>query len=458
MNKPVLYSLLLLIGIITVKLHPQHEADPADKRQNLVYHLDIEGAIGPSDAEYFKQGLEEAVKNKVSTLLLTLNTPGGLVSSMRDINSAILNSEIPVVTYVYPEGARAASAGTYMLYASHIAAMAPTTSLGAATPVQIKGSVSNRVSPFSQSTEKKEKGKQNAPSNEESLRKKQLNDSIAYIRSLAEKRGRNADWAEAAVREAETLTAGQALKKNVITLVAVDIDDLLKQINGTKTTVKSEPVTIETENAEIIKYEKDLRTQFLDIITDPNLAYIFMLIGIYGLIFEFSNPGIGLAGIAGGISLIIAMYSLQMLPVNFAGLALILFGITLMSAEAFTPSFGILGLGGVVALVFGSIILFDTESPQFRVAWYIIAAVAAASFGFLVLTLGMLIRARKSKPFNDDSNMIGRIATVTDNGYVKIAGELWRAEPADDVELIKGDHVTIDRVDGLTVHVTKNED
>lgn len=338
--------LLALVLLGSVSELPAQDAAKA-------YLLEINGAIGPATSDYFTRGLAKAEKAQAELVVLRMDTPGGLDTSMRAINKAILSSSIPVVTYVAPDGARAASAGTYILYASHIAAMAPATNLGAATPVRIGG-----IPGTGDKDGKKDKGKD---SNQDAMGRKAVNDAKAYIRGLAQKRGRNVAWAEKAVEKAESLSAKEALKLNVINLIATDIPDLMAQLNEYKVEVLNKEVILKTEGIEILALKPDWRNRLLNTVSNPNIAYILLLIGIYGLIFEFANPGFVVPGVVGAICLLLGLYALHVLPVSFAGAALLLLGIALMVAEAFVPSFGALGIGGVVAFVFGSLMLIDTE-------------------------------------------------------------------------------------------------
>jgi len=323
-----------------------------------VFVLELDGAIGPGVGDYLTRGIEQAqqASPRPELILLTMNTPGGLSATLRIINQAILASKIPLACFVYPAGARAASAGTYILYACHVAAMSPATTLGAATPVSIGGS---------QPPATDDKQTDPKPS---AMEKKVLNDAIAYIRGLAQLRGRNAEWAELAVSEAATLTAQEALAENVIDLVADSLADLLAQLHGRVIEIDGEELTLNTASAPLQVHGPDWRNRFIAVITDPNVAYILLLLGIYGILLEFYSPGLGVAGVIGGISLLLALYAFQLLPVNFAGVALMLLGIALLVVEAMAPSFGVFGIGGVVAFVIGSIFLLDTDFEAFRIA------------------------------------------------------------------------------------------
>jgi membrane-bound serine protease (ClpP class) len=403
-----------------------------------VVELRIEGAIGPASADYVVRGLARAVDEGAQLLVLSIDTPGGLDTSMRDMVKAILASPIPVASYVAPSGARAASAGTYILYASHIAAMAPGTNLGAATPVQI-GGMPSPPSPNKPATSKGDEAAEplrkaeNPAAPTDALGKKQINDAAAYIRGLAQMRGRNAEWAEQAVREAVSLSADEALQLKVVDYLANDLADLLTQLHGKSFTAAGVAVTLNTENAALVSRAPDWRTQLLAVITNPSVALTLMMIGIYGLFFEFSSPGTGVGGVLGGICLILALYSLQLLPVNYAGVALILLGIAFIAAEAFLPSFGVLGIGGIVAFSFGALILIDTDVPGFGIPLALILTLALTSALLIFAILSMAIRARRSALVGGDAELVGSLvrvdAVAADNaqgGWVRLQGEAWQ--------------------------------
>lgn len=410
--------------------------------------LEIDGPIGPATSEYVERSLSEAHERDVALVVLRLDTPGGLDTSMRTIIQAILASRVPVVGYVAPSGARAASAGTYILYASHVAAMAPGTNLGAATPVQVGGSFPELPAP----EDSEEGGKPEQPTIED----KAISDSVAYIRSLAQLRGRNVDWAEKAVREAASLSATDALTENVIDMIAVDMSDLMSQLNGRSVAVATGEVTLATRDVALEPLEPDWRTRFLSIITNPNVAYILMLIGVYGLILEFYNPGILVAGITGTICLLLALYAFQLLPVNYAGLALIGLGIALIVAEAFDPSFGVLGIGGVAAFILGSVILFEGDTPGMEVSLVLIGSLATVGAGLLIFAMMMLMRARQREIVTGPEEMITSQAEVIDwdhkKGHVRVHGEVWKA--LSDEELTPGQLVSVSTLDGLTLRVS----
>ena len=427
--------------------------------------LEVKGGIGPATRDYVLNGIEYARETGAEIVLLEMDTPGGLDSAMRDIIKGILGSSVPVVTYVSPSGSRAASAGTYVLYASHVAAMAPATTLGAATPVQIGGGA---PSPPIPGGEQDEEGDQTADAEDAdapeddspelsgtAMERKAVNDAAAYIRGLAELRGRNAEWAERAVREAVSLTAEAALEKNVIDVIAVNVPELMEAINGMPVTLGNKAVDISTDNLMVEIYEPDWRTRLLMVITDPNIAYLLMLVGVYGLMLEGYNPGAFVPGIVGAICLLLALFAFQLLPVNYAGLGLIALGIALMIAEAFAPSFGALGLGGIVAFVFGSVILMDTDVPGFSISRALIATVAAVG-GMLLLALVLfLIRSRRRRVTSGAAGMLGETAEVLENfsttGAVLVRGERWRAKASRPVA--KGQVVRVTDFTGLVLKV-----
>jgi membrane-bound serine protease (ClpP class) len=414
--------------------------------------IDVEGAIGPATADHMIRGLEDAQAASAELVILRIDTPGGLDTAMRDMIKALLASPMPVIAYVAPSGARAASAGTYLLYASHLAAMAPGTNLGAATPVQIGKPGLPRL-PADESN-----GDEPVPQPATPMEHKIVNDAVAYIQSLAQLRGRNAEWAEKAVREGSSLSAEDALRAGVIEIIAPSIADLLKQADGLELKVGETSQTLATGGLAIHSHQVDWRSEFLAVITDPNVAYILMLVGIYGLLIEFYNPGIGLPGVMGAICLLLALYAFQALPISYAGLGLILLGVALMTAEAFAPSFGILGLGGIVAFVMGSIMLMDTQLPAYQIALPMILGFAVVSAGILVFAMGMIIRARRAEVVTGLDHLYGAPAEVElvegGNAWVRLDGELWAARCAD--ELVEHDRVTVQSIDGLTLCVLKD--
>ena len=415
--------------------------------------ITLEGAISPASADYAVRGIAKAADAGAALVVLKLDTPGGLDKAMRSIIKAILASKVPVATYVAPDGARAASAGTYILYASHFAAMAPATNLGAATPVAIGigGGEADKPAP----TGAKDKG---PPGNRDSMRSKQVNDAAAYIRSLAEMRGRNAAWGERAVREAVSLSAAEARKLKVIDVVASDIPDLLKQLHGRKFTAAGAASTLTTADASVNAVEPDWRTQLLMVITDPSIAVILMMIGIYGLIFEFMNPGFVLPGVAGGICLLIGLYALQLLPINYAGVALILLGLAFIVAEAFVPSFGALGLGGIAALAIGMVILIDPETaPGFDIPLPFIVGFTLMMGTAVFATAYLAVRARRQPVVSGREDMQGADGVILGDfegeGWARVKGEMWRVKSA--VPLKEGERVRVVGIAGLTLTVEK---
>ncbi len=419
-------------------------AGPA--RAGDAWQIDVQGAIGPAMADHVVRSLVQAEDAGAELVILRIDTPGGLDLAMRRMIKAILAANIPVVGYVAPSGARAASAGTYLMYATHVAAMAPGTNLGAATPVQI---ATPGLPGGDKSGEEKSGGS--------AMEHKIVNDAVAYIRSLAQLRGRNGDWAETAVREGASLSAKDALADNVVDLLASSREDLLAQLDGREVTLGDTQVTLHTKGIAVHEQAMDWRSRFLAVITDPNVAYLLMLVGVYGLILEFYNPGVGVPGIAGAVCLLLALYAFQVLPVSYAGLALIALGIGLMVAEATVPSFGALGLGGVIAFVVGSVMLMDSELPAYQIAIPLIAGLTLCSVGLLSMVLGMVLRARRSALVTGIEHLVGSVAEVEvmrgGQPYVRLDGELWLARS--DQPLGPHDTVTVDAFEGLVLKVSK---
>ncbi|MBI3042025.1 MAG: nodulation protein NfeD [Betaproteobacteria bacterium] len=415
------------------------------------------GAIGPASAEYLHRGLEKAAELKAQLVILRMDTPGGLDTSMRAIIKDILASPVPIATFVAPNGARAASAGTYILYASHIAAMAPATNLGAATPVAI-GDAGESGEPQPKRKSAKGEDAQRDPgtsSTRQTLTRKQVNDAAAFIRGLAQLRGRNADWADKAVREAVSLSAQEALEIKVIDAVAEDVPQLLRQLDGRKVSVLGRESPLATARAEIVEYQPDWRTRLLGTITDPSIAYVLLLIGIYGLLLEFYNPGFVAPGVIGGISLLVALFAFHLLPVSYTGVALILLGIGLFVAEYFVAGFGVLGLGGIVAFAIGSVMLIDTEAPGFSIPLPLVIAATATSALFLLATLHLALRARRRPVVSGREHLLGATGEVVEEGggetYARVHGEIWKVRSDGPLQL--GQSVRVTGMDGLELAV-----
>lgn len=465
-------ALLLMITALTA-LMSRDASGETDSRGRSALILTIDGAIGPATMDYVVRGIRRAEVQGAELLVLQIDTPGGLMESMRTIIKAILAAEVPVVSYVAPSGARAASAGTYILYGSHVAAMAPATHLGSATPVQMGGlpgatdpAPEPESNPNPDPNPNPDAGPESGPGAAEdnkrrgstAMERKVLEDAVSYIRGLAERHGRNADWAEMAVREAVNLGAEQALAQNVIDVVATSLSDLMIQLDGRVVQLASGERTLQTRGLELEHLEADWRTRLLAVITDPNVAYFLMIIGFYGILFELSNPGAIVPGVIGAICLVLALFAFQVLSVNYAGLALILLGLAFIVGEAFMPSFGVLGIGGIIAFVTGSIILMDGSHSEISIPT--IGGIALVAAGFILWTLLRLVSLRRRHPVSGREQMGFERAEALDRfcghgdeyrGHVRLSGERWKAVSTAPVQ--PGEALQVLAVEGLTVRV-----
>jgi membrane-bound serine protease (ClpP class) len=482
--RPLLVLLLgLAVGFGAAGAPGQEEAGNAAGR-GQVWVVDLDGAVGPASVDLIIRSIADAEDAGAQALIIRMDTPGGLDKSMRDLVKEILAADVPVITYVAPDGARAASAGTYIAYASHIAAMAPATNIGSATPVTIGGGSaptpgtppppdvpkpggapeqSPASGPDGGGQGQEGGGEQGAPeaapatpASTDAMTRKVINDAVAYLQGLAELRGRNIEWAEEAVRYGANLRASEALEMNVIDVVAPNLRSLLEDLDGRSVTLNTRTVTLNVADAGVRQVETDWQHDLLTIITDPSIAYGLLIFGFYGLILEFYNPGMIFPSVIGIVCLLLGAYGLQMLPINYAGLALIVVGIGLMIAEVFTPTFGIMGIGGVVAFVIGSVILMDTEAPGYQVPFLVIGAFAAATAGLSMLAIGAAVQARRQRVATGQEAMLGQRAEALEdfsgNGHVWAFSERWNAHT--DAPVKKGDIVTITGIDGLTLKVT----
>jgi membrane-bound serine protease (ClpP class) len=428
--------------------------------------MPLTGAIGPASADFVERGLARADHDDAQLVVLQIDTPGGLDTSMRDIIKAILASRVPVAAFVAPSGARAASAGTYILYASHVAAMAPGTNLGAASPVQIGAPdpvAPARPKPGDKAANEKGQMKTDKTGSDDDggsssgvLARKQMHDAAAYIRGLAQMRGRNPDWAERAVREAVSLSAEEALAQHVIDLTARDVPDLLEKLDGRRLDTAAGERKLATAGANIVTIAPDWRTRFLAVITDPSVALILMMIGMYGLFFEFSNPGFVLPGVVGAMALVIGLFALHLLPINYAGLALILLGMAFLIAEVFVPSYGTLSIGGIAAFVLGAVLLIDTDVPGFGISIGLIAALAGVTALFVLVVSGVALKARRRPVITGREELIGSVGVVLDDatteGWARVRSERWRVRSA--VPLAEGQRVRVTACNGLELTVT----
>lgn len=398
----------------------------------VIDYIEVEGVIGPVTAEFITTAIDRAEIDKSTLLIIGLDTPGGLDQSMRMIVKRILNSEIPICVYVYPPGARAASAGVFITLASHIAAMAPGTNIGAAHPVAMGQQMDS------------------------TLAEKVTNDAVAYIKSIAKKRNRNQDWAEEAVRKSISITANEALEKGVIDLVADNLDDLLKKLDGKEVNLNGRALKLQTTDAQIRKIKMGLRERILSILSNPNVAYILLILGFYGLFFELSNPGSILPGVIGAISLILAFYSFQTLPVNYAGVLLIVLAMILFIAEVKIQSHGLLGLGGGISLLIGSLMLFNTNVSYLRVSWTTIGWVLILTVIFFFFVIAKAVQAQRRKPATGLEGMVGlkgitKTKVDKSGGTVLVHGELWKATSVQ--EIPKETKIIVIGYEGITLKI-----
>jgi len=436
----ILFSLLQIIAfsyVIPLSADAPKEKKPAAPAPaappNKIYLINVDAPITPVVSEYIIKSIDTASRNRAEAIIIQLDTPGGLVDSMREIVKKMLSADIPVVVYVAPAGARAASAGVFITIAANIAAMAPSTHIGAAHPVTMEGKM------------------------DKTMEAKVVNDLAAMARSIAEKRGKNAKWAEEAVRKSVSITESEALKERVIDLVAPDVPSLLKEINGKSVDLVIGKKTLDTSNAQVQEINMGFRYRILEIISNPNIAYILMILGFYGLYFELANPGAIFPGVAGAISLILAFYALHTLPINYAGLMLIILGVGLFIAEAFITSHGILGIGGAIAMAIGSVMLIESPSPYLRISWAVIVPVVALSALLFIITVTMAVRVHREKADTGKEGMLGLEGEAkTDiyaSGQIFVRGEYWNAWSEAPIE--KGERVKVEAVEGLKLKVKR---
>jgi len=453
-KKQIIFVFLVLIALCLL-ITPQAFTENNQK----VYIIQINDAsINPITAQYIEDSIEKAEQDNVQCLVIELDTPGGLLNSTRAIVKRIMASKVPIVVYIYPSGSRAGSAGVFITYASHIAVMAPSTNIGAAHPVQLGSS--KKISWPKQFQKKNgeepgEKSKESSTPMEDKI----LNDTVAFVKSIAEKRNRNVEWAEKSVRGSDSITETEALKKRVINLIANDEKDLLQKLDGQKIVIDSREIVLKTKEAQIEYIAMNSRQKLLNVLADPNIAYILMILGFYGLLYEITHPGIGVPGVLGTIFLILAFYSMQTLPTNYAGVALIALGIILFIAEAAVPGFGLLTLGGVTSMVLGSLILFNTAEPIMRVSWSLIIAFPVTTAVITLFLVRVVLKAHRQKVLGGGKGMIGETGyaktsiSLKKPGKVFVHGEIWDAFSEETIE--KGDAIVVEGIRKLTLTVKK---
>jgi membrane-bound serine protease (ClpP class) len=461
---------------------PAATSPSANNGDRVVWLVDFDGPLGPAMADLIGRSIDDAADAGAEALIIRMDTPGGLDKSMRVLIQKILAAPVPVITYVAPQGARAASAGTYIAYASHVAVMSPATNIGSSTPVSLapEPKFPSRPRPPLPGSAPEAGGDPAATGPEresdsdspaarpafaepstgsDAMARKVINDSVAYLQGLAELRGRNIDWAEATVREGANLRSSQALALGVIDLISRDLEQLLQDLDGREVSLAAGSVTLRTADARVQQVESDWKHDLLEIITDPTIAYALLIFGVYGLILEFYSPGMVFPSVIGIVCLLLGAYGLQMLPVNYAGLLLIVVGIGLMVAELITPTMGILGVAGLAAFVFGSVILIDTQSPGYSLPLSVIAAFTVATGGLVVLTIGVAMRARNQRVVSGVESMVGGPATALESfdgiGRVQAFGEIWQARCAQPV--VKGELLDVVAVEGLTLEVVRSQ-
>jgi membrane-bound serine protease (ClpP class) len=406
-------------------------AEPPSASGGEILVLTVSGPISPPVAAYVADGVAQAARRRAALVVLELDTPGGLDTSMRQITQSLLNSAVPAVVYVFPSGGRAASAGTFITLAADVAAMAPGTTLGAAHPVNLLGKP------------------------DEETERKSVNDSAAYIRGIAERRGRNASWAEKAVRESASLTATEALRERAIDLIAPDLPALLAALDGRVLQRPDGPLALRTAGRPVARLAMGGQQRLLVLLADPNVVYLLLMAGIVGIFFELAHPGVIFPGVLGGISLVLALYALQTLPVSAAGVLLILLAVALFVAEIKVVSHGILGIGGVVALALGSVMLIRSPAPWLRISLTVIAPVVALTAAFFLVVLRLVLKARRRRPATGREGMIGAVGEalgdLAPGGRIFVRGEIWEAHSP--VAVRRGDRVEVTAVHGLTLEV-----